>query len=990
MMKKVWLGLALTLAWGFGEVAQGQTNSPFRPDAAAEHWVDSVYRTLSETERIGQLFMVAAYSNRDVEHLNYLKTLVSKYKIGGLIFFQGGPYRQARMINALQAEADVPLLIGIDGEWGLAMRLDSTLKYPYQMTLGAIQDDQYIYYMGKEIARQAKLVGVHVNFAPVVDVNEEPENPVIGYRSFGEDRENVANKGIAYMRGMQDGGILANAKHFPGHGATSTDSHLTLPVINDSWEELAAVELYPFQKLMEAGLMSTMVAHIHVPTIDARKNRAVTLSSTLVDSLLEGVMGFEGLVFTDALNMKGVSQFYAPGEVDLEAFLAGNDVLLFAEDVPKAIAKIKDALKRNRPRQEMLEKAVRRILYAKYWAGLHDYQPLQMGGLYEQLHTPEAKLIQQRLYEKAMTVVRDRDNLLPIQILDTTNFASITLGAGPGNVFQQTLDKYAQFTHYQLAETPAEVEDYNLMLKRLSAYDHVVVGMHDLSNRPGKRFGVKEEDYLFLTALQKNTKVTLVYFGNPYGLKYFDNIRTVLCAYEDNELTQKIAPQVLFGALEATGRLPVTVSPRLQVGDGLDTERLGRLYYSQPEDVGMNSQILAQIDDLAKLAMDVKAAPGMQILVARKGAIVYEKSFGYYTYDQQVPVTDATLYDIASITKAAATLQAVMFLADREAIALDQKAARYLHDLQGTNKNDLVLRDILLHQAGLTPWIPFWKRTQDAFGLDHRLYNIYPEGEYNRQLTSELYVSAALEDSLWQWTLNSDLRARRRGEPYDYRYSDVGFYILHRMVEEQTSQKIDVFLDQNFYQPLGLSTMGYLPLCRFPESRIAPTEEDNYFRNELVVGRVHDQGAAMYGGIAGHAGLFSNAHDLAVLMQMNLQDGYYGGMRYYSPGLVDRFAKRQADDNRRGLGWDKPADPGDPTPTGELVPMDVYGHTGFTGTAAWVDPKYELVYIFLSNRVYPSADNRKLITYNIRTRIQDVIYSSLVDYVPDEEPEEPK
>ena len=990
MRKKVWTGGLVVLALMSMTSAQ-PSKDPFGNDPKAAEWADQVYQRMSEEERIGQLFMVAAYSNKGPRHVADLELLVRDYHIGGLIFFQGGPGRQVSMINRLQAAAKVPLMIGIDGEWGLGMRLDSTLSYPKQMTLGAIQDDQYVYYMGKEIARQAKLVGVHVNFAPVVDVNSNPENPVIGYRSFGEDKDNVARKGIAYMRGMQDAQVIANAKHFPGHGDTGTDSHLTLPVISHDKSRIEDIELYPFQKLMDAGLMSTMVAHIHMPAYDDTPNRATTLSPAVVNDLLKNQMGFEGLVFTDALNMQGVAKFYEPGEVDLMALLAGNDVLLFPENVPKAVEKIRDALRKGEIDRKDFEGRVKKILRAKYWAGLEKFELLALKGLHDSLHTPEANLVRQRLYEQAMTVVRNRNQQLPIRVLDTTNFASITLGQGPGNVFQNTLDKYASFTHYQIGKTPASAEDYSQMIRRLEVYDHVIVGLHDLSNYFSRGFGVKKEDYLFLEQLQQRTQVTLVYFGNPYGLKYFDNFGTVLCAYEDNDLTQKIAPQVLFGALEATGRLPVTVSPRLPIGTGTNTPRLGRLYYSLPEDVGMDSRILRRIDAIAQEAMDIKATPGMQILVARKGAIVFEKNYGYFSYDKKKEVTDETIYDLASITKAAATLQAVMFLEDRDVIDLHQKASRYLADLDETNKRNMIVEDILLHQAGLTPWIPFWKRTMDEFGLDNRFYHIYPEGDYDRQLTSELYVSAALEDSLWRWSLESNLLPKRwRWQRYQYRYSDVGFYIMHKLVEAQVHESIETFMETNFYRPLGLSTMGYLPLCRFPEDRIAPTEADDYFRNELLVGRVHDQGAAMYGGVAGHAGLFSNAHDLAVLMQMNLQDGYYGGTRYYSPGKVAQFAKRQREDNRRGLGWDKPADPGEPTPTGDMVPMSVFGHTGFTGTAAWVDPEYELVYVFLSNRVHPSADNRKLITRNIRTRIQDVIYESLVDYEPVTQSEEPK
>ena len=554
-MKKVWLGLGLGLLALSILAARPAAKNPIPASEASRKWVDSVYRKMSETERIGQLFMVAAYSNRNAAHMEELTDLVKNHHIGGLIFFQGGPGRQVSMINQLQRTAKVPLMIGFDGEWGLGMRLDSTMSFPKQMTLGAIQDDRYIYYMGKEIARQAKLVGVHVNFAPVVDININPNNPVIGYRSFGEDKELVAQKGIAYMQGMQDAGVMANAKHFPGHGDTGSDSHLTLPVITHSKERIEEIELYPFQRLMDEGLMSTMVAHIHMPAYDDTPNRATTLSPAVVNGLLKDEMGFEGLVFTDALNMQGVAKFFGPGEINLQAILAGNDVLLFADDVPTAVQKIRQAIKSGDLKKSDIEQRVKKILAAKYWSGLHRFRPLKQENLNDSLHTAEAKLIQQRLYEEAITVVRNRRELLPIQVLDTTTFASITLGQG-ANTFQQYLDKYADFAHYQLPNTPASAEDYSLMLDRLSNYEHVIVGLHDLSNRPNKDFGVKKEDYLFLETLKQATNVTLVYFGNPYGLKFFDNFSTIVCTYEDNELTQKIAPQILFGAFPGFRALP--------------------------------------------------------------------------------------------------------------------------------------------------------------------------------------------------------------------------------------------------------------------------------------------------------------------------------------------------------------------------------------------------------------------------------------------------
>jgi len=426
-------------------------------------WVDSVFDSMSEEERLGQLFMVAAYSNRDEKHSEELEKLIREYNIGGLIFFQGGPVRQAILTNRYQAKAKVPLLIAIDGEWGLKMRLDSTMAFPKQMTLGAVQDDAYIYAMGKEVARQCKRLGIHVNFAPVIDVNSNPANPVIGVRSFGEDKFKVAEKGIAYMKGMQDNGVIACAKHFPGHGDTETDSHLTLPVITHTKERLNDVELYPFRELIKDSVFSIMVAHMHVPAYDSTTNMATTLSKSVVTDLLKNELQFKGLIFTDALNMKGVSSFFKPGEVDVLALLAGNDVLLYAEDVPTAIRKIHKAIKENKITWAEVDERVKKILTAKFWAGLDSLKPIELHNLYEDLNSSEAKALRQDIYEKALTIVRNDDNLIPIRILDTTTFASITIGVpSQGSNFQHTLDLYAPFTHFTLHKNAGEAETSEL------------------------------------------------------------------------------------------------------------------------------------------------------------------------------------------------------------------------------------------------------------------------------------------------------------------------------------------------------------------------------------------------------------------------------------------------------------------------------------------------------------------------------------------------
>lgn len=947
-------------------------------DIEKQNWIDQQYKSMNIDQQLGQLFMVAAYSNKGEQHIKELELLIEKNHIGGLIFFQGGPMRQAHMINRLQQKAKVPLLIGIDGEWGLAMRLDSTISFPKQMTLGAIQNDSLIYAMGAEVARQCKLVGVHINFAPVVDVNSNPLNPVIGYRAFGESPALVAKKAHAYMRGMQDHGILANAKHFPGHGDTDADSHYTLPVIKHDQERIKQIDLFPYKMLFDDKLASIMVAHLYIPAFDDTPNKATTLSKAVVTDLLKEEMGFKGLIFTDALNMKGVSSFYEPGEVDYLALKAGNDVMLFTQNVPNAIARIKKGLENGDLDKAEVEKSIKKILAAKYDAGLNNNKKLETDKLYPLLQEPTAHALNRKLYESAATVIKNEKKYLPIRMIDTTSFASLSLRAENYTSFQKSLGKYAQFQHFALPKNADGPEEYTELLGKLSRFETVVVGIHNMNNTPNKQFGINRDDLFFLKQLAERTTVVINVFGNAYALKYFEDFEQVICLYEDNAHTRAIAPQVIFGAIPANGKLPISISAKLPLGSGYELATLSRLGYSMPESVGMDSRTLKKIDAIAEEAIRTEATPGMQVLVARNGKVIFNKNYGYQTYEQKDPIIDETLYDLASITKVAATVQALMLLEEWQLVDLDLRLSKYFPELKDSNKKDIKLREILLHQAGLLPYIPYWKRTVDGFGFQPEYYNIFPEEGYENEIIPGLYGHTAIKDSIWKWSVDSSLLPKkRRKDPFEYKYSDMGYYVMQRIIEEVTGQPLDAFLHENIYSPLGAYTLTYNPLCKFNEEQIAPTEEDIFFRKTLIRGVVHDQGAAMFGGVAGHAGLFSSANDLAKLMQMNLWDGEYGGIRYFQPGTVPYFAGVQIKQNRRGLGWDKPVMQEGPSPTSRHASQLTFGHTGFTGTAAWADPEFNLIYIFLSNRIHPDADNRKLITSNIRTRIQDVIYESI-------------
>lgn len=970
-------------------------------------WVESVMKKMSLDEKIGQLFMIAAYSNKDQQHIDEVSYVINKYKIGGLIFFQGGPIRQAQLTNHYQSITKTPLMIAIDGEWGLGMRLDSTISYPRQMMLGAIQDNSLIYQMGQDIADQMLRLGIHVNFAPVVDVNNNAMNPVINVRSFGEDIENVSNKSIVYMRGMQDGGLIATAKHFPGHGDTDSDSHYTLPTVSHNRARLDSIELYPFQRNFDAGIKGVMIAHLNVPALGTAEDTPTTLTKSVVTDLLQEEMGFGGLIFTDALNMKGATKYYDPGEIESLALQAGNDVLLFPVSVSKAIHKIKKDIRKGKITKERINESCRKVLLAKYDAGLFENEKsnnqVELENLNNDLNKLVYNLTKLDLIQSSMTVIRNENDLLPIKKLKRKKFASLAFSVDSVTKFQNTLSKYAKVDHFIYTLGSAD------SLKQiLSDYDFVFTSIHNTSYWPSKNYKVSNDHLNFIADLSEQTKVSLSLFANPYSLRKFDRInqiQSILVGYYDLPETQSAAAQIVFGGLQATGKLPVSINEEYKVGTGIKLKKKLRLQYGTPEQAGIDSEKLYKIDSISQSAMDSMATPGCRVLVARKGIVFYDKAFGYHTYLKQNPVKENDIYDIASITKIASTIPTLMKLYEDSVFSIDSKLSDYLPELDTTNKGDLVIKDILTHQARLNGWIPFYYSTLKTLYADQDLlnnkfteefpyklgnhafmakntifeegyYSYYPKDGFNTQIAKDFYTLDSYPDTIYDKIRSSNLL-----ETKSYRYSDLGYYYFYKIIENKTKAKFQDYVDSTFYQELGAYRTSFLPLNKFDKSEIVPTENDQVFRKQLLQGYVHDPGAAMLGGVCGHAGLFSTAGDLAKLMQMFLNGGEYGGIRYFDSTTVSLFTTSPflENDNRRALGFDKPQmDYSKLGPTCQCVSGESFGHTGFTGTIAWADLEEEIVYIFLSNRIHPDQDNSKLIRMNVRTDIQEVVYDAII------------
>lgn len=952
----------------FTSYSQSNSNSIH---LAQKKWVDSIYSNMSFEEKVGQLFMVAAYSNKNESHVKEIENLIENYNVGGLIFFQGGPVRQANLTNKFQKKSKVPLFIGIDAEWGLSMRLDSTYRYPWNMTLGAIQDYQLLKEFGKQLGEQSKRLGIHFTFSPVVDINTNPKNPIIGNRSFGEDKINVTNAAEAVMLGLQSEGVFATAKHFPGHGDTATDSHHTLPTVNFDRQRLDDVELYPYKQLINKGLASIMVAHLNVPSLESREGYPSSISKNVVTNLLKNELNFKGLIFTDALNMKGASNFKAPGEIDLEAFLAGNDILLFAENVPVAIQKFKEAFENGSLTENRLKESVTKILSHKFQAGLNKYQPINVSHLIEDLNAPKYDALNYLLYENAITLLKNKEEMIPLKRLENEKIAYIPLGIADDSKFYEKLNWY---TKVDLLSS----KNLDSLLVQLKEYSKVIVGYHK-ADGAWKNHNLNFEELLWLEQISKNNKVIVTFFTKPYSLlklKNFNNIESFILAYQNNEFTHTVAAEAIFGAISCKGKLPVSINENFYINHGLTTKKINRLSFGMPENVGLSSEKLSKIDSIANYAIDNKMTPGIQVLVARKGVVVYQKSFGFHTYDKQIPVKNTDLYDVASLTKILSTLPNVMLQFDKGKLTMQSKLGTMLPIFKNSNKKDATLVDMLTHQARFYPWIGFYKETLDSLGFpSEKYYRKSYSKKFNIQVSENLYLRSDYKDSIIKTIAESKLLPK-----VQYKYSDFSFIILKEYLEKNTGKKLDQLSENNFYRKIGANRMTYNPLHKFDVNEIVPTEVDNYFRHTKVQGYVHDMAAAMQGGVGGHAGIFSNSLDVAKIMQMFLQKGNYGNQQYISKETFEKFNTCYycKDENRRGVGFDKPQ-LGESGPTCGCVSMTSFGHTGFTGTMAWADPEKEIVYVFLSNRTYPEAKENVLSKENIRENIQKIIYEAIED-----------
>lgn len=967
-----------------------------RNNEECRQWVDSVMQRMSLKERIGQLFIYTIAPQLNKPNTDLLRKVVQEYKVGGLLFSGGLLENQVKLTNQAQEMAGVPLLITFDGEWGLAMRLRGTPSFPRNRVLGCIRDNGLLYEYGREVARQCREIGVQVNFAPVADVNINPDNPVINTRSFGEDPVEVARKVVAYSRGLESGRILSVSKHFPGHGDTDVDSHKALPVLPFTRERLDSVELYPFRRAIRAGLGGIMVGHLEVPAWEPQAGLPSSLSRRIVTDLLKEELGFKGLVFTDALAMRGVS---GQGHLCLQALKAGDDLLLVPRSLEGELEAVRAAVRSGELPEAEINRRCRKVLMYKYALGLSKKPHVRLSGLESRLNTPHTRTLMRQLKQAAITVVDEGER--PLLPLDLSSRRVAVLQVGEGDVlspFRTELSRSVRTDFFRLTTGMTESALQTLQ-KKLSAYERVLVCFSDRRLKNYRTF--------FTRYLPEVPLVYLLFVSDQQVPRDFGPApdALLLAHSAETEIQHRVAA-VLTGQAGADGRLSAAVGRWFRVGEGKTLEVPSQQPYRSLNDLGVDADRLSVIDRIAEEGIEEGAYPGCQIAVWKDGYEVYNKAFGTHcgvsrTGGDSIPVTPDDVYDIASMTKTSATLLAVMKLYDRGRLSLTDRVSDYLPFLLDTDKRDITVRQLLLHESGLPSTILFYRDAIDEDSYEGALFRgtqdaghsariggktwANPDFRFREGLTSAVCTDSCtwqVADSLWlnprfkqtclQQIADAPLLSRR------YRYSCVGFILLQQLVEVRAGMPMDEFLDREFYRPMGLTHTCYRPLERLPRRIIIPSSVDPFLRKDTLQGFVHDESAAFLGGVSGNAGLFSNAHEQALLYQMLLNGGELNGRRYLSPETCRVFTTTLSRTSRRGLGFDKP-DRRNPrrSPCCEEAPASVYGHTGFTGTCAWVDPDNHLVYIFLSNRIFPEVWNNKLSRLDIRTRIQQAVYKAL-------------
>lgn len=911
-------------------------------------WVDSTLSKLTLEEKVGQLVYVwtlGRYYPYDSEHWQELERLATKRKLGGFIFSIGDVYEYPIQLNKLQQLANVPLMIACDLEYGMGMRVRHSTTFPRAMAVGATRNPKFAYEMGRVTAVEARALGVHQNYAPTVDVNVNPKNPVINTRAFGDDVKLVTEMGAAFVKGTQDGGVVATIKHFPGHGDTDVDTHLGLMTLNYKKEHYAHVELPPFEEAIRVGAMSVMVGHISVPAYDSVSGIPATVSSQITTGLLQNQLKFDGLIVTDAMTMRGVSSKYEPGEAAVLSIKAGVDLVLMPGDVDVAIDALVAAVRRGEISEARIDTSVRKSLNVKRWLGLDKNRFVDVDKVGEIINSREHQLLALAIARNAVTVLGNKNEMLPLSKVATKKILDVVISdtedPSDGKNFHSLLkNRYPNVELIKIDPRSNKLE-YEAVLAKAASADMLVCQLH-LYTRSGEMTGFiqPEQKELIEKLLQLGKPTVGISFGNPYVVMEFPNIDAYVCTYSDADVMEQAAAEVLFAEEPAKGKLPIAIPGVYKYGDGVEYPK-ATLREGMPEEVGFSSKELRKVDDVVNAAVKDSSFPGAVLLVAKDGVVVHKKAYGSYDYtlySKQVDVN--TMYDLASVTKVISTTSAIMRLVDEGKLSLNDPITKYIPQFGQNGKEKITIYNLMVHNSGL----PAWRRFYDFCS------------------TPQCVLDSVFASPLAYKTGDSTI------------YSDLGLITIGKVIEKVTGATLDKYVDSVFFKPLGMNNTTFNPPQKL-WNHIAPTEVDTFWKKTGVAvrGRVHDENAATLGGVSGHAGLFSTASDLSIMMQMLLNGGTYNGKRYIKEETVKKFIQRQSEQSSRGIGWDTKTS--QRSFSGTLTSMKTFLHTGFTGTSVVADPEKNLIIILLTNRVYPTRDNTKI--FGARPKVHDAVIRAL-------------
>lgn len=921
---------------------------PFAPitlDAA-----DSIISKMTLEEKIGQFFILKKSDRQqNIDPAGYLLNEISD------------------PILMEKTHAEIPLMFGLDLINNSSFKGDANLASPFQ--LASIKDKQLVKEYAYALGESFKSKGFDFVIGLSLDIEINDQSPYTSNWSLGTEAESVQKTASSIIEGLQMAGVTSIVGNFPGLGSTDRGYESSPSIIYAKRNALNSNDLVPFKAVINDGIQSLMVSNAFAPGLDSSLNTIASVSP-IVNSTIRDQMGFNGLLWVDltCAGQKNIEDRLS------EALLAGNDLLIIDHDLEENIHKIQSLLDQGAMTEEEIDIRCKKVIQSKLWLS----RKTKKKNPQDSLRTEKLlELKYRQVYSDGLVMVRNSKGIIPIQHLDTLNIALVKIGNSSNLNLNDLANRYAKTTVFQLNYNTLEA-DFQNFEQQASEYNLVLIIAEPSNDDVGrKRFEMTEHCQSVIDRIAREKTTALLWNGNAKAMRFLSqniSLDAAVIGHESNDYSDDLGLQALFGGRPIKGELKRKID-EIFTAEGVSETNKIRLAYGLPEEVGINSLDLKKIDSIAKKGISEMAYPGCQVWFAKDGIVVINEAYGYHTYQTEQKVKQSDLYDLASITKIAGSVAGLMKLTDEGTFNLDYRLCDYLSDwVDTTSYMQLTMREILAHQAGLTPFIPFYSKTITKGVPRYDVYSLAESETYPLRVAREFYIRGDYPDKMFRQILNYKLSEEKK-----YKYSDIGYYFALRIIERQTEMPMNEFLEKTYYNPLGLTTMGYRPLERFSKDRITPTEYDRIFRNQLIQGDVHDPGAAMLGGVGGHAGLFSNANDLGILMQMYLNKGVYGGQQFFKPEIIAEYTKCQfcENDNRRGAGFDKPTTDRSPGPSCGCTDLEAFGHQGFTGTVTWADPSENVVYVFLSNRIYPDAGNKKLQELNIRTDIQGAFYKAI-------------